>query len=121
MHDFFCHNEIPMVAKITKEFSMPTGDQPLKAWTVRGSRPGPAAELMIRRAAQEQEFAPWLLQVATAHASSQGHLAAPATCPRPLATAPVLPPGPAATNGPPDAPLASMQRQAPAPDLTAHG
>lgn len=96
---------------------------------------GTAAELMVRRAAQEPEFALWLLQVATVHASAQGPPPAPATGPRPLAAAPalppvaaapdvppgaaapVLPPAAAAPNGLPDPPAASLQPQHPAPDL----
>lgn len=35
VHDVFRRNEIPMVAKITKEFSERTGDPSLKPWTVR--------------------------------------------------------------------------------------
>lgn len=71
--------------------------------------PGPsgAAKLMVERAAREPEFANWLLQVASTHASGQGPSVAPAAG---------LPPPPAAPVLPPVAPAAGPPPPVPAPD-----
>lgn len=80
--------------------------------------PGPsgaAAQLMVQRAAQEPEFALWLLQVAAAHATHQGAPLASAAGPPPL-PAPVLQPGPPAPIQPPAAPAPDLPPGAPTRD-----